>query len=164
MALKIRRREFIAGAAWAAVTGHARLGAAPKSLGTTLLALAEVIVPDQDSTIWLKGNVTDTFLNGLESLDQSQKAELEKAVRTIEAEADRATGKSFSALNLQERTSIIKQKLAAGNGFRSGFWIVRTVAMRAFYASRTGRRRTGYHDTTQFDGYPQYVRAAETWE
>ena len=164
MGRKIRRREFIAGAGWAALPTRALMSSAPGSPDRTLLALAEVIIPDRDAQVWLKGSVADSFLHRLEGLDQTRKAQVEKAVKTLEAAAIQSSSKQFSALGLQDRTSLVKKQLGAGKEFSVGFSLLRTAAMNAFYASETGQRRTGYHDTTQFVGYPEYVQLSETWE
>lgn len=164
MGRRIRRREFIAGAAWAAFSIRALMSSAPDSPDRTLLALAEVIIPDRDDQVWLKGSVADSFLRGLEALDQSKKAQVEEIAKVVEATAIQSTSKQFSTLGLQDRTSLVQKQLGAGEGFGVGFSLLRTEAMNAFYPSETGRRRTGYHDTTQFVGYPEYVQLSESWE
>ena len=164
MGRRIRRREFIAGTAWATFQTRALRSSAPGSPDRTLLALAEVIIPDRDAQVWLKGSVADSFLHRLEALDQTRKAQIEKAAKTVEAAAIQSTSKQFSALRLQDRTSLVKKQLGAGNEFGVGFSLLRTAAMNAFYANDTGQRRTGYRDTTQFVGYPEYVQLSESWE
>jgi len=164
MGRKIRRREFIAGAAWATFPARALRSSAPGSPDRTLLALAEVIIPDREAQVWLKGSVADSFLHRLEALDQTRKAQIEKAAETVEAAALQSTSKQFPALGLQDRTSLVKKQLGAGREFGAGFSLLRTAAMKAFYTSETGQRRTGYHDTTQFVGYPEYVQLSESWE
>jgi hypothetical protein len=164
MGRRIRRREFIASTAWAGFSVSALAGSAEDSPDRTLLALAEVIVPDRDGQIWLRGSVADSFLRRLETLDETGKAQVEKAVRTVEAAAIHAKNKQFSALRLQDRTMLVRTQLGVGEEFGSGFSLIHRAAMNAFYTSETGQRRTGYHDTTQFVGYPEYVQLSESWE
>lgn len=97
-------------------------------------------------------------------MDETGKAQVEKAVRTVEAAAIQSTKRRFSALNLQVRTSLVRKPLGAGKEFGVGFSLLRTAAMTTFYTSETGQRRTGYQDTTQFVGYPEYVQISESWE
>jgi hypothetical protein len=164
MGRRIRRREFIVSTAWSGLSASALVGSAKDSPDRTVLALAEVIVPDRDPQIWLRGSVADSFLRRLETLDRAGKAQVEKAARTVEAAAIQSTKRRFSSLDLQGRTSLVGKQLGAGKEFRVGFSLLRTAAMTTFYASETGRRRTGYHDTTQFVGYPEYVELSESWE
>ena len=164
MGRRIRRREFIANAAWATFSTSALIGSAPDSPDRTLLALAEVIVPDKDGQVWLTGSVADSFRRRLEVLDQNKKAQVEKLVRTIEAAAIQAKNRQFSVLRLEDRTMLVKMQLGVGEEFGSGFSLLRRAAMDAFYSSEIGQRRTGYHDTTQCVGYPEHVQRSEFWE
>jgi len=160
----MQRREFIGGALWAAVAARAAAGAGPEPSDQTLLVLAQVVVPDRDPAVWRGGEVAERLPEVLSELGSKQKSSVAEAASALDAAAVRSAGRKFAALSLQERTALVKELLAGGGEFGAGFSVVRTAAVNAFYASRTGRQRTGYYDTTQFVGYPEHVRLAETWE
>jgi hypothetical protein len=158
------RREFIGGSIWAAVTARVALRAGPGSREATLLALAEVIVPDRDTAVWSSGEVADSFLATVGAMKGTPRTQVEKVASGLDAASTQAVGRKFATLSLQDRTSLVKGKLGAAGDFGAGFSVVRTASVDAFYSSAVGRKRTGYDDTTQFVGYPEYVRLAETWE
>jgi len=162
----MRRRDFITGTLGSSIA--IGLAAQPGFTGQidrgTLLALARTVIPDRDPRVWQSGAVAEAFLDEIDGIKGKERVRLESELSSLDAAALESSGKRFAGLGLDERTALVESRLAGREEFRGAFAVVRTAAVNAFYASRTGHERTGYYETTQFIGYPEYLQGAETWE
>jgi len=160
----MRRREFISGALGAGIAVR-KLSAQPLGLPDgMILALAEVIVPDRDRNTWKSGSVADAFVRLIRELDPVDSSRVETSTRTAAESADREWGTALEQLAVDARLSLVRQLLETNGEFKAGFILLRGAALKAFYSSSLGWERAGFHETTQFIGYPEYLESAETWE
>lgn len=158
------RRTFIGGGFWAALSFGRGIRASQASGNDTLLSLAGTIVPDSDSEVWRSGPVASSFLARLNAVAPAAKAQVKKLTAELDTLAHRHKDMPFADLALGERTKLVKEHLSPQSEFGAPLYTVRSAAVSAFYSSEIGYLRTGYRETTQFVGYPEYVRSAETWE
>lgn len=157
----MQRREFIGGIL--GTTLFSRLGFA-KGLDETLLALAQVIIPDRDPTVWVSSDVAAALVEEIEKLEGAQRAQIETTLRTLNMIATRQEGEDFHELSLQLRTTLVKEQIDLSEEVKQGFTTIRTAALKCFYSSGIGHQRAGFRETNQFKGYPESVQKAETWE
>jgi len=157
----MRRREFIVSILWTKT--FVRLGFA-EGLDQTLLALAQVIIPDRDPTVWVSGDVAAALAGEIESLDDSGRRQIVAALKSLDAAAVDQEGEQFHELTLQLRTALVKKQIELSEEVKQGFTAIRAAAIECFYSSSIGHQRTGYRETSQFRGYPEYVQTAKTWE
>lgn len=157
----MQRREFIGGILWSSLC--ARLGFA-EGLDKTLLALAHAIVPDRDPAVWVSSPVAEDLAGEMEKLGSPERSQIATTLKSLNGTAVRQEGKDFHELPLQLRTTLVKREIERSEEVRQGFTFIRAAALRCFYSSDLGFQRTGYRETSQFEGYPEYVQMAETWE
>jgi len=157
----MQRREFIGGILWS--TLFARLGFA-EGLDKTLLALAEVIIPDREPAVWISSGVAEALVGEIEKLEAPRKDQMAATLTTLNEAATRKEGRDFHELSLQFRTGLVKEQTDLSEEVRQGFMTIRAAAIKCFYSSSIGHQRTGFRETSQFKGYPECVETAETWE
>jgi hypothetical protein len=157
----MQRREFIGGILWSGL--FARLGFA-EGLDKTLLALAQVIVPDRDPAVWVSSDVAEALFGGIERLGSNGKDQIAATLKSLNEAATRQEGEEFHELSLQLRTTLVRKEIELSEEVRQGFTAIRAAALKCFYSSHIGHQRTGYRETSQFEGYPEYVQMAATWE
>ena len=157
----MQRREFIDGIIGTAL--FARLGFA-EGQDKTLLALAQVIIPDREPAVWKTGDVAVALIGEIEKLKPPRRKQIAAALKALNEAANVQKGEDFHKLSPQVRTALVKKQTDLSDEVRQGFTTIRVAALKCFYGSDIGRRRTGYHETNQFEGYPEHVRSAETWE
>ena len=162
----MRRKEFISGVVLAPLAAAAAVRAAGAGPGNdgTLLALAGTVIPDRDPAVWQNGEVAEAFLDGIGRLKAEEKTAVEAATDRLDTAAVNWAGRRFAALPVADRTALVKELLSDREDFAGAFAVVRSQAVNAFYGSRIGFERTGYRETAQFVGYPEYLERAETWE
>ena len=159
------RREFIGGIFWQATTARMVFANSSDIPNSTLLNLAELIIPDRNPSVWLPGHqVAKSFFAEFKGLGENPKGEILTSIGILDASAIRQAGKKFVELPPQIRVSLVTNLLSTDGKFKAGFISIRVIALKAFYTSSVGHHRTGYYNTTQFTGYPEHVRLAEIWE
>jgi hypothetical protein len=158
---QMQRREFIGGILW--TTLFARLGFA-EGLDKTLLALAQVIIPDREPAVWISSDVAEALVGEIEKLESPRKDQIAATLTTLNEAARRKERQDFHELSLQLRTALVKEQTDLSEEVTLGFAAVRAASIKCFYSSSIGHQRTGYRETDQFKGYPEYCQTAETWE
>jgi hypothetical protein len=133
-------------------------------LEKTLLALAQVVIPDRDPKVWSSGNVAVALVDEFENLNRIQKDLIARTLKALNDAARSQESKDFHELSLHLRTTLVKQQIEFSEEVRQGFRTVRSAALNCFYGSSIGYQRTGYLETNQFEGYPEHVPSSETWE
>ncbi len=115
------------------------------------LALAAVVAPDSESSLWVDGEPARRLRNAWTGLPAEERDSLTVLLNDL----DRAAGGSFGALDIKERARALERFLGKPSGWPGSFRTARTLIVRAFYDSPAGFARTGYIPATQFRGYPQ---------
>lgn len=157
----MQRREFIGGVLCAAL--FTRLGFA-EGLEKTLLSLAHVIIPDREPAVWISSDVAAALVEEIENLGNSEREQVAFTLESLNSAAIRQEGNDFHELSLQLRTSLVNEQLTVSESMKQGFTTFRAKVLKCFYSSDTGHHRTGYRETSQFEGYPEYLQMAETWD
>jgi hypothetical protein len=157
----MQRREFIGGILWPTLFG--RLGFA-EGTDKTLLALAQVVIPDRDSEVWKSGEVALAMVDEFENLRSAERDLIATTLKSLNEAANSQGSTDFQALSLRARTKLVKKQIELSAEVKQGFTMVRAAALKFFYGSSVGHKRTGYRETNQFEGYPEHVQTAETWE
>ena len=129
-----------------------------------LLLLAAVVVPDKDNTAWSKGACREELTRAWRQLEASEKQRLSSSLHILNAGAQKLGARDFRSLTLDQKTALLRTTLNEFQVFAEDFQRLRSMITRAFYSSPLGLKRTGYIRTTQFRGYPEFLRLAKEWE
>ncbi len=150
----MQRRKFLGSCAAAAVLAAGTTGAQTVPADgdiARLKALAAVIVPDPDRSLWSTGAPALSLTRAWESLGSENRAGLNSFLDSL----DREAGGSFAALELEKRTAVLRKRLGPPSVWPDPFRVARSMSLRAFYDSPEGMARCGYIPSTQFAGYPK---------
>ena len=153
---RMRRRTFVGTAAAAAVlAGLPSSAFADDKSGSNLRALAETVIPDIQSGAWSNGPCRLELEKRWRGLDSKDAGEWLAALGSLDGASWTKFRNEFSILSLEQRTEVVAGLLGNDKKFKDIFWRrIRPFFIYIYFESDTGMKRTGYRDTTQFEGYP----------
>ncbi len=168
----MRRRSFIqaavAAAAATTMTGRGAF-AAESEFESRLLALAAVIVPGSEPGTWRNSAVASALLAEIGDPGRRERRERYRAaLEQLNRATDDRAGESFFALAGERQAGVLKKLIESdeefGKKIGKEFAAMREDVLRVYFSSGAGMKFTGYRETTQFVGYPEFFQLAETWE